>query len=196
MPNSARSPSSEPSDSSAPSISAASTPPTSATGSGQERERRQAPAAEGRLQQQEDGDRAAMPNAIIRSRRSPRRRLLQHLRVVLEREADVREAVLDVVRDVAEAAPADVGLDVDAARDRVALDDGRRRTTRTSATSPRRTWPPPGRSISRLRTLATLRRVPRACPGRSRRTPSGPRRRCRPGCPAAASPPRGARRPA
>ena len=31
--------------------------------------------------------------------------------------------------------------------------------TRTSATSPRRTWPPPGLSISRLRTLATLRRV-------------------------------------
>ena len=32
-------------------------------------------------------------------------------------------------------------------------------TTRTSATWPRRTWPPPGRSSSRLRTSATLSRV-------------------------------------
>ena len=32
-------------------------------------------------------------------------------------------------------------------------------TTRTSATWPRRTWPPPGRSSSRLRTFATLSRV-------------------------------------
>ena len=78
----------------------------------QECQYRQAPAAEGRLQEQEDGDRGG-PS---KGQHSPAvdlltGRALKHLGVVLEREAHVREPALDVAGDRFEAAPADVGLE-------------------------------------------------------------------------------------
>ena len=72
----------------------------------------------------------------------------------------LREAVLDVARDVADAAAADVGFDVEAARHRVAL-DRRPASARRARRRPRRggRGRRPGVSISRLRTSSTLRRV-------------------------------------
>ena len=51
-----------------------------------------------------------------RSRDSPLPRLSEDLQVVLAREGDLLEAVIDLVRDRVQAAAADVGDDVDAAR--------------------------------------------------------------------------------
>src|SRR6185369_7280707 len=52
-------------------------------------------------------------------------RLPQHFGVVFEWHVDVRETAFDVASDVADATPADVRLDVEIPRDRVALDHGR-----------------------------------------------------------------------
>ena len=126
--NSARKPTSEPSVISAPSIRAANTPPTSATGSVAKASTASRQPRNGGLQQQEDRDQAA------RCRRrciwpvpiSPPVVCFSTSAWYSSGKLASCEAVLDVARDRVEAAPADVGLDVEVARDLVALDRQRR----------------------------------------------------------------------
>ena len=66
------------------------------------------------------------PNARICPLSSPPVVSCEHLRVVLEREGDTLEAILDLVRDRVETASADVGFHVQATRYLVTLDRKRR----------------------------------------------------------------------
>ena len=135
--NSASRPSSEPSDSSPPLMSATASPPTSARGSVRKTSAASRQLLKAAWRSRKEASAAASATTTIRvvliSSAAVR---LQHLGVVLEREPATREPVLDLAGNVVEAAAADVRLDVEPARDRVALD---RRPgvcpTRTSATS-------------------------------------------------------------
>ena len=106
----------------------------------QEDQRGQAPVPEGGLQQQEDADRGDRPRSRADAAGSlPLSVLAQELGVVLEREVDRLQTALDIARDRAEVAAADVGvmsMRREAPSRSIALGVG---LTATSATSPRRT---------------------------------------------------------
>ena len=130
-----------------------------------------------------------------RSRRSPRRWSLEHLGVVLEREARRRRGDPRMSSATAPRLRPSTSASTSTRREtasRSIATGGRRDPHVGHLAEPH--VAAAGRSISRLRTFADAARASRDRPARSRRRPSGPRRRCRPGCPAAAWPPRGARR--
>ncbi len=155
---------------------ATSRPPARRHRQQQEQQRRQPPAAEGGLQQEEQGDgggdRRTPPCAAgspAAARDRPRTSS-----VVLEREGDGADGVLDLARHVAEAAAR--------ARRRSRRGTARRRRAgcrsgwggpARSATSPRRTWPPLGVSMRRSWMLLRLCRVAGVPQTDDRRRPSG-----------------------
>ena len=128
MPSTVRNPTSEPSEMIPPPAYAASTPPTRAEGS-VTKDRvasRQLPNDD--LQQQEDrqhGRHRVDQDPLLRG--LPLGVLAQHLGVVLVRERDVVELVLDLRHHGAERAAAYVGVHVDAAEAVVVLDEVRGR---------------------------------------------------------------------
>ena len=154
MPNTVRKPTSEPSEMDPRRRGGRHHPADQRRGQRQEDDRRQAPAAESGLQEQEDaergGDREA-EQALLGGLALGE--VAEQLGVVFARELDRGQRRLDVGDDRADVPPAHTRGDVDVARDGVMLDDVRFGTIRTSATSPRRTWSPLGVSMRSSRTL-------------------------------------------